>query len=72
MAIQDELARKANKVGLGMTKQQLMNVLAGTTGRSLQDAANIYAGTTGRTVQGAMNIKVSKSGLSAHEACKLL
>jgi hypothetical protein len=72
MSLQYELARKANKVGLGFTKQQLMNILAGTIGRSLQDAANIYAGTSGRSVQSAINTKVSRTGLTSHEAAKLL
>ena len=59
------------------TKQELINILAGTSSLTEQDAWNIYAGTTKRcSVQECANIKagIPLTGklLTIQEACALI
>ncbi len=56
----------------GKTRQEAANILAGTTGKTLQEAINIWAGTSGKSIADALNFKAGTTGLTPQEALQSL
>ena len=72
---QEYLNTKAGLSGYLRTKQEAMNLLAGTSGLTLQDATIAYAtATAGSSIQQSLNKKVGQLGtnLITQDAASLL